>query len=535
MVGECDDLVRTVAPHLDVVRVERVWSAGGVVRIAARTRELTAPCPDCGRRTTRVHSRYCRTLADVAVGGRPVVIRLSVRRLFCDAPGCGRRTFAEQVEGLTVRYQRRSPLLQHLVEMAGVLLAGRGDARLLQILKAPLSRTSVLFHVMRMPLPPAPTPRVLGVDDFALYADTYGTLLVDAESRLPIELWPGRDAEQLAAWLRAHPGARVVCRDGSLVYRQGITEGAPDAVQVSDRFHLWQGLSKRVSDVAAAHRGCLPAAVVDPEPAPVNPALSPEPANTPARRHAKRLFEAVHAAGGTGRSLSAMARELGLNRRTVAKYARATTWQEYVRRTPPRRTTSLDPYLEYLQQRWDEGEHTASVLHQEITAKGYCGHYQRVKMAVAPLRSGLPIDTPRERPPSPRQTARWITTAPSRRSLHATEALGRLLTHCPELDRAHDLVRQFAAMLDTRDATALSDWIEQLATSRLPALAGLVKALREDQPAIVQGITTTFNSGVNEGRICDLKLQKRIMAGRAGVPLLRHRVILMAVLRRRHP
>ncbi|WP_037653038.1 transposase family protein, partial [Streptomyces avermitilis] len=149
-----------MSPHLDAVRVERVWAAGGVVRIAACTRELTVACPDCGRGSARVHSRYSRTLADVAVGGRPVVIGLSVRRLFCDGPGCGRRTFTEQVEGLTVRYQRRSPLLQHLVQMAGVLLAGRGGARLLQILKVPLSRTSVLFHLMRLPLPAAATPRV---------------------------------------------------------------------------------------------------------------------------------------------------------------------------------------------------------------------------------------------------------------------------------------------------------------------------------------------------------------------------------------
>ncbi|ORT58674.1 transposase [Streptomyces sp. CB03238] len=444
-------------------------------------------CPDCGLGSARVHSRYSRTLADVAAGGRPVLISLMVRRLFCDSADCGRRTFAEQVEGLTVRYQRRSPLLQHLVEMAGVLLAGRGGARLLRILKTPLSRTSVLFQLMRIRLPSAATPRVLGVDDFALYADVYGTLLVDADRRLPIELWAGRDAEQLASWLRAHPGVEVVCRDGSLVYRQGITEGAPDAVQVSDRFHLWQGLSKRVSDIAAAHRDCLTAAVPEPQPAPPPSDEPREAADTPARRHAKRLFETVQEYTGTARSLSAIARELGLNRRTVAKYARAGSWQECIRRTPPRRSTSLDPYLDYLRQRWEEGEQTATVLHQEIAAKGYRGHYQRVRDAAA----------------------RW-----------------------PSLDQTHTLVRQFAAMLDARNAAPLPDWLDQLADSGLPALASLANAIREDQPAVVQGITTPFNSGVNEGRITDLKLQKRIMAGRAGVPLLRHRVVLMAHLRR---
>ena len=153
-----------VSPHLKAVRVERLWAEAGTVYVAARTRELRVACPDCGHRSTRVHSCYGRTLADVTVGGCLVLISLVVRRRFCDSAVCGRRTFAGQVEGLTVRYQRRSPLLQHLVEMAGVLLAGRGGARLPHILKAPLSRTSVLFHLMRIRLPSSSTPRVLGVD-----------------------------------------------------------------------------------------------------------------------------------------------------------------------------------------------------------------------------------------------------------------------------------------------------------------------------------------------------------------------------------
>ncbi|MFI1401135.1 hypothetical protein [Streptomyces sp. NPDC020681] len=126
-------------------------------------------------------------------------------------------------------------------------------------------------------------------------------------------------------------------------------------------------------------------------------------ADTAARRHAKRLYEAVHAVTDTGRSTNAAARELGLDWRTVRKYARATNWHKCVRRTRPRWPTSLDLYLEYLRLRWEEGEHSATALHPEVVAKGNRGHYHRVKLAVAPLRRGLPIDTPRERPPSPRE------------------------------------------------------------------------------------------------------------------------------------
>ncbi|GAA5060251.1 hypothetical protein GCM10023336_36840 [Streptomyces similanensis] len=241
----------------------------------------------------------------------------------------------------------------------------------------------------------------------------------------------------------------------------------------------------------------------------------------------------MHASTHTGRSHSSVARELGLDRRTVRKYARARTWQEVMRRLP-RKPSTLDPYLADLQQRWGEEQHSAKILHEELETKGHLGHYQRVKMAVAPLRRGLPMDTPHERPPSPREAARWITTHPPRRSPHINDRLPRLLDHCPELTHTHDLVRRFADMLDNRDAAPLPDWLDELTNSGLAPLKGLAGALREDRHAVTQGITTLYDSGVNEGRITDAKLQRRLMAGRAGVPLLRHHVVLIAHLRRRY-
>ncbi|MEV7629813.1 transposase [Actinoplanes sp. NPDC089786] len=288
-----------------------------------------------------------------------------------------------------------------------------------------------------------------------------------------------------------------------------------------------------VQQIATVHHACLRTAAGEPDPALATDAETKATPTTdsPAVSHAKHLFETVHALTDTGRAYNSVARELGLNWRTVRKYATASNWQDCVRRRP-RVPSPLDRYLEYLQQRWDEGEHNATVLHEELKAKGYLGHYQRVKMAVAPLRQGLPVDQPRQRPPSPRETARWITSNPSRRTLDTAERLQRLLPNCPELNRAHTLVRAFAAMFDTGDAEPLPDWLDELETSRLPGLPSLAKVIREDLPAVIQAITSPHSSGVNEGRITDVKLQKRIMAGRAEIPLLRQRVILIAHLRR---
>ncbi|MFF1481364.1 ISL3 family transposase [Streptomyces sp. NPDC058301] len=268
-----------------------------MVRACTRS-GVPGECTGCGQLSEWCHSRYVRRLADVSLGGRSVHIDLSVRRLYCENTTCSKATFAEQVAGLTMRYQRRTPQLQRMVEDAGVVLAGRGGARMLRILNIRLSQCTVLSQLMRVPLPPLVTPRVLGVDDFALYGDTYGTLLVDATTRLPLTLWEGRDADQLGRWLRKHPGVEVACRDGSLTYRQGITAGAPDAVQVSDRFHLWQGLSRRVQDIASAHRGCLPAALPpagESGPAPAEEVVGNTAEDSRAARHARRLFEAVQA------------------------------------------------------------------------------------------------------------------------------------------------------------------------------------------------------------------------------------------------
>lgn len=210
-------------PHLEAVLVEQLVLDEGVLRIVSRTRdEQACTCPGCGTPSRRTHSRYERRLSDAPVGGRRSVIALSVQRLFRDNSGCTRVTFAEQVEGLSFFYGRRTPLLRGLLEAVGVALVGRAGGRLAAVLSVPVDRSVLLRLVMALPEPSASTPRVLGVDDFATRkGHVYGTLLVDAETHAPIDVFQGREAGPLARWLAEHPDVEIICRDRRLLQRRG--------------------------------------------------------------------------------------------------------------------------------------------------------------------------------------------------------------------------------------------------------------------------------------------------------------------------
>nr|WP_307843146.1 ISL3 family transposase [Streptomyces triculaminicus] len=326
-------VLRKLFPRLGGVAVEDVTDAGGIVRIEAQVRSDGGICPGCGVRSVRVHDRYRRRIADQAVGGQSVVLHLTVRRFRCDAASCLRRTFAEQVPGLTFRYGRRSVLLRETLETIGLALAGRAGARLARALKCTVSPNTLLNLVRALPgTAPERSPRVLGVDDFALKrGHVYATILIDIETGRPIDVLPDRTARTLAAWLDQHPGTEIVCRDRASSYAEAVRTSAPDAIQVADRFHVWQNLTDAVERCVIAHRSCLSTAgTTDTAP----PLETERPREGKYVTNTHQRHAAVHELHGKGVGTTRISQILGMDPKTVRRYARAATAEELI--VPPR-------------------------------------------------------------------------------------------------------------------------------------------------------------------------------------------------------
>ena len=527
--------LRLQACHVD--------DAAAQITLRVRSTQTRVPCPLCAIPARRIHSQYERTLADLPWAAYRVRLQLRVRKWFCRNRHCPRRIFTERLPTIAAPWARRTLRLAQRLVALGMALGGRAGMRLSHAWDLAVSRNTLLRLLRRLPRPVLPTPRVLGVDDFALRKrQTYGTVLIDLERRQPVDLLPDRTADTVAQWLREHPGVEVIARDRSSAYAEGARQGAPAATQVADRFHLLQNLREALDQVFITHSPILDAVNETMRRQPVPPHDLPLPAQQrAAHRQARRqaLHTQVWALHRQGWTAPAIAQQVGVSLRTVQRDLRSATCAGRKRRSDLGDSV-LNPYRGSLLTRWNAGCHTAMRLFRALRQQGYGGSYGVVAAYARRLRQaqGLPPGHRRPRQPlpavaeppcqplTPRRATWLVLRRETQRTAAETQQLTALRAQQAEVAEAIDLAQDFATLLRQRQPTQLDPWLKRATTSAVDAVRRFATGLYEDYQAVKAGVTLPWSTGPVEGHINHLKMLKRQMFGRARLDLLSRRFVL---------
>jgi transposase len=374
-------------------------------------------------------------------------------------------------------------------------------------------------------------PRVLGVDDWAWRrGQRYGTIVVDLERNRVVDLLADRQAETLAAWLRQHPGVEVVARDRAGAYADGIRQGAPQARQVADRWHLLRNLGQAVQAIVDGHHGAVRRVAKQVMEALINPAVvrAPEvPGSTAVERrgqaaYARRQarYEEAARLHTAGVSLSRIAQQLGTERKTVRRWLRAGGAPHWAQ---PARRRTLVPWQAYLERRWAEGCRNATQLWREVVALGFPGDPRPVRAWAAPRRRAEPGPTrPTWRPPVGYRLTRLFMAETEALPEAERAFVTRLLTDAPLLAKALAAAKRLNGLLRRQSQESLTEVLTALEET---ALAPFAAALRQDLPALQAALELPWTTSPVEGQINRLKMIKRTRYGRAGFDLLRQRVL----------
>jgi len=508
-------------------------------------------CPHCHTPSDRVHGYYWRYPQDLSWVGESVRVWLRVKRFDCCHPACRRATFSENFSTFLGLHAHRTQRLKAQQGQMGIHVGGEMGATLLNGQNTPSSADSILRTVKALELPQHPTPRVLGVDDWAFRKGLhYGTILVDLEKKQVVDLLPDRTTASLKGWLEQHPGVEIVTRDRASDYSKAITQAAPQAVQVADRFHLLQNLSQAVKKwlerqkkpLMVLLRGFEPKNKMTPEvstlPSPELGGSTPTPPQTrhpyhrdrEARRKKYDEVIALHSQGLKGRQIEVQS---GIPYRTVRFWIKKGHFPESLGRTGV-----LKPeHAEHLRVRWAQGETNMVGLCRELITQGYKGGHQTVRdflhalqhevsLTEQPLLAGQPKISLRY---PIAWLSRWTTTPRADLSPEAKQVLSFLKRQDTLFQKGYLIVQRLAKLVrepGPEQEEVLKTWLKDARAVGIPELTALSRGFLRDLKAIIAGVTLPWSNGQVEGRVNKLKFIKRQGYGRAGFELLRRRVLM---------
>lgn len=408
-------LLLSLSPEL---RIDQITVTSTMLMVHLVSTQRACHCPLCGQAAEQIHSRYRRMVADVPSGAKPVRLELEVRKFFCRTPTCPRQIFTERLPDLVEPWARITKRLRVALQAVGVATGAAVGSRLAPQLGMEVRPTTLLRSLRTISIPAAQAVQVLGLDDWAFKrGQIYGTILVDLERHRVIDLLPDRRAETVKAWLQEQPEIEVISRDRAGYYADASRQGAPQALQVADRFHLVKNMREKLQELLDRRRSCLPFVQEELSPAeregdqqgkntpqedsqmPAAYTTEEEPSGQLTAREQQRirnrekryaLYESVKGLRRRGLSHYAIADCLGISRPTVRRFLAAEHFPERLSARRVRHTSIVAAYLPFLRERWQAGCHNGRQLFREAKARGYAGSRAQLERVTTQWRKQLP-------------------------------------------------------------------------------------------------------------------------------------------------
>ena len=516
----------------------------------------------------RSYAWHHRQLKDLPCSGLPVRFDLKVRRWACSNPRCDRKTFIHAIPDLFEKHARRTTRLQGLVTYIACAAGGLPGQRILEQIGIQISDDTLLRSLKRQAAESGHdlTATVVGIDEWSQsYKSKYGTIIVDLEKRQVIDVLETRDTDTVRAWFQAHPGIKVINRDRCSGFARAAREGAPDTIQIADRFHILDNFKDNIEQQLSLRRHKTKLAMFDLAPHEKRLA-SAEPwsldKRTTAAQHRAQVrmtkiqsrevvYQRARKMAEEGESVRHIALTLGFKPKTIYRWFR--NGGRWHRREKPIAKTSPQYFEAFLKERWEAGETNGAHLLAALKERGYQGSRATLFRYLAPWRQEQrslnppndrccdekhnyelelsaslgPLIDPVTGNSIPPQIAAALCMKPTRmltpRQRIKVEAMKEA---APEFAVMRSLALRLRGMLRGKDPEKLRPWIKDVNATGLNRMMAFATKLLRDEKAVETAIRNKWSYGQTEGQVNRLKTLNSSMYGRASVEMIKARLIV---------
>ena len=550
--SEYGNLVTTKLPECDGISeiylssgllVQNIEQSGGMLHVYATSSSEEGTCPYCGQKSKKVHSRYVRVIHDLSILGYGAVIHLGVRKFFCQNHECAKTTFAEQPGTEVFRYRRRTCRCEVAVARHGISASSNSASRLLSLLGIPVSSSTVLRDLHRMHPSSYEDVREVGVDDWAWRKGvTYGSIVIDLKEGWPIDLLGDRDTDSFREWMQGHVQVGLVSRDRSTDYSSAIAALDRTVTEVADKFHLVKNIYDRFGKLIAEHYDDYRRAVrKDEEVEEVVQESTGGKTSKPQKTDSRDImFREVKELQSKGFKPTAISKKLGIARQTATKYCK----MEILPARNSKLRNQYYRYDKYVEQECAKGRPMCSVF-EEIKSQGFSGsltpfydHYKYLSdghrgyrpKGWKPVTENPPKDNRSELVPIKALTA-MVDKAIRQKDMTEEEIdTMRILNTLGWFREMYDATKKFHAVITGSDTAELIRWMKRFWKTSIATLKTFIIGIMKDFKAVRNTIRLNVTNGITEGYVNKLKAVKRLMYGRAGIELLKNKLVLEHVL-----